>query len=65
MSHWCHLEQSPPSEGQPAVYAQRAVCECGWSGDWFIAGSRAVEQGTDHARRAARVQPWTWPHDGC
>ena len=58
MSHWCHLEQSPASEGTPAVYGQRAVCECGWTGSWFVAGGRAVEEGAEHssaARRAAQA----------
>ena len=56
MSHWCHLEQSPPDSGQPAVYGQRAVCECGWTGSWFVAGARAVEQGADHSRDAHRAE---------
>jgi len=29
-----------------------AVCECGWTGSWFVAGARAVDEGTEHSQRA-------------
>lgn len=53
--HHCHLERSPAdTDAPPAVYGQRSICACGWIGTWFVAGARAVEEGTAHCIAAQR-----------
>jgi hypothetical protein len=47
--HRCHLEQRTAD--------QRAVCRCGWVGDWYITGARAVEQGTTHIIKSQGGKP--------
>jgi len=49
-THRCHLEQRTAD--------QRAVCRCGWLGDWHNhRGARAVEQGTTHIIKSQRGKP--------
>lgn len=49
MTHRCHLQQNPYSD------ARRAVCSCGWHGQWFVRGRRAVEDGLEHQTREAQA----------
>lgn len=43
-THRCHLEHVQDGPLRPA----RSVCACGWAGEWFVSGARAVEAGTEH-----------------
>ena len=40
----CHLESAQDGPLRPT----RSVCSCGWAGQWFTSGARAVEDGSAH-----------------
>lgn len=44
LEHRCHVDRIHDG----VIYPARAVCSCGWVGQWFASGARAVEEGTAH-----------------